>query len=289
MIKSRESHMPIAFITGASSGFGQLAAVALARQGFTVIATMRNLAKQEPLLQLAKQADVIDRIECMELDVTDSRQIGHAVDEVIRRHQRIDVLVNNAGLALGGMVEEIPLENWREQMETNFFGLVAMTQAVLPHMRARRSGKIINVSSISGRIGFPGLAPYAASKFAIEGFSESLRMELLPHGIHVALVEPGSYKTNIWSNGIERLSVRDAKDDHSPYRQQLEAILAYTRQTADQAGDPQEVAAVIAKIAQTKSPKLRYLIGRGTRISAWGKAILPWSWFERIVLRQLGK
>lgn len=288
MKKSRESRMPIAIITGASSGFGQLAAVELARQGFTVIATMRNLSKQGQLLQLAQQAGVIERIECLELDVTDSRQIGLLVDEMIQRHQRIDVLVNNAGLALGGMVEEIPMNDWREQMETNFFGLVAMTQAVLPQMRAQRSGKIINVSSISGRIGFPGFAPYAASKFAIEGFSESLRLELLPHGIHVALVEPGSYKTNIWSKGFDRLPTQEAAAN-SPYQQQLEAILAYTRQTADQAGDPQEVAAAIAMIARSKSPKLRYLMGRGTRISVWGKAILPWTWFERIVLRQLSK
>ncbi|GAA3324660.1 hypothetical protein GCM10020331_053430 [Ectobacillus funiculus] len=144
-----------------------------------------------------------DRIHIIQLDVTDSSAAAAVITDIIRCYGQIDLLVNNAGYAAGGFTEELAAEQWRQQFEVNFFGLVTVTKAVLPSMRERRSGKIINISSISGRIGFPSMGPYVSSKFAVEGFSESLRLEMLRYGVYVVLIEPGSYRTDIWSKGLE--------------------------------------------------------------------------------------
>lgn len=191
-------HDPIALITGTSSGFGLLTALTLARRGYKVIATMRDLNRKDELVEQAEQAGVLERIHLMTLDVTDESSVASAIHAVTELFGRIDVLVNNAGFAVGGYVEEVSMEAWRRQMETNFFGLIAVTKGVLPIMRMQRAGLIINVSSVSGLTGFPGYAPYAASKFAVEGFSESLRQEMLSFGVRVVLVEPGSFRTPIW-------------------------------------------------------------------------------------------
>jgi NAD(P)-dependent dehydrogenase (short-subunit alcohol dehydrogenase family) len=276
-----QSRKGVAIVTGTSSGFGMLTALELARKQYHVVATMRNTEKAGELLERAGRAGVSGRIEVCCLDVTAPSSIERIMDETLRNHGRIDVLVNNAGLAVGGFVEEVSMEDWRRQMETNFFGLVAVTKSVIPIMRQQRSGMIINISSISGRVGFPGYAPYASSKFAVEGFSESLRHELAPLGIKVVLVEPGAYKTPIWGKGLA-----DMPDpDSSLYRDRLRAITAYSRRTAETAPDPQQVADVIGSLVGTRSPRLRYVLGRGTLTAVWGKALLPWKWFERIIER----
>jgi len=282
-----ETTLPIAVITGASSGFGLLIALELARRGHRVIATMRNVNHSGPLMRRAGEAGLAERIECLPLDVTDHQAISETVHYISQTYERLDVIVNNAGMAIGGCIEEIPMEDWKRQLEVNFFGLVAMTQAVLPHMRERREGKIINISSVSGRLGFPGYGPYAASKFAVEGFSESLRLEMLPFGVHVALVEPGAYRTDIWSKGFDHMNTR--MPEHSPYERFLSAILRYTRNVAQTADDPQHVARVVADIAMSRYPRLRYPLGKGAALSIAGKALLPWKWFERILLRELDK
>lgn len=273
----------IALVTGASSGFGLLTSVELARRGFKVIATMRNPRKSGTLLTEAERAAVQDRLETIRLDVTEPAAIREAVADVMRRHGRIDVLVNNAGYAAGGFVEEVPMAAWREQMETNVFGLIAVTQAVLPHMRGQGCGHIVNISSVSGLIALPGYAPYSTSKFAVEGFSEALRLEMKPFGIDVSLVEPGAYRTEIWKKGFHAVHVSDA----SPYRGMLDRILAYSRKTSDNAPDPAAVARLVASIAGTAKPRMRYLSGRGMRLSVWGRALLPWRWYEALLLRML--
>lgn len=274
-----------ALITGASSGFGLITAVTLARSGFQVVATMRDLRKKDKLLEQAKLSGVESLIVCKELDVTSHEAAAPCMNAIIREYGPLDVVVNNAGFAVGGFIEDIPMQAWRSQMETNFFGLVAVTQAVLPSLRERGQGLIINISSISGRIGFPGYAPYAASKFAVEGFSEALRLEMLPYGVKVVLVEPGAYQTDIWRKGFEQIH---AKPD-SPYLSRLEAILRYSRHTAASAPDPQEVASLIARIADMRHPKLRYPLGQGTAFSIWSKSVLPWKWFERIINGMLNR
>ncbi|WP_054940106.1 SDR family oxidoreductase [Paenibacillus ihuae] len=273
----------IALITGTSSGFGLLTALTLAEKGYHVIATMRDLGRKDELIRQAEEADVLNRIHLMTLDVTDSESIESAVSAIIDRFGRIDVLVNNAGFAVGGFVEEVSMEEWRHQMDTNFFGLVEVTKAVIPVMRQQRGGCIINVSSVSGLIGFPGYAPYAASKYAVEGFSESLRQELLPFGIRVILVEPGSFRTSIWGKGID--GIRTSED--SPYNKQLNEVLSYSRRTAETAPDPGQVAELIGKLVLMRAPKLRYPIGKGSKVLSIGKALLPWKTLERLIAKSL--
>lgn len=274
---------PIALVTGASSGFGLQTSVALAKVGYKVVASMRNLEKRGPLEVAADKANVRSLIEIIQLDVTDPFNIEAVVKEVTQRFGYIDLLVNNAGYAAGGFTEELPIEEWQRQFEVNFFGMVAVTKAVLPSMRESRSGKIINISSISGRIGFPAMGPYAASKFAVEGFSESLRLEMLRYGIYVVLMEPGSYKTNIWSKGLDSLTITP----NSPYSKEMKNILKQIQQTADVAPSPDEVIEQIVKIAKDPSPKLRYPMGKGVKLVIFLKQVLPWKWWERIVTKRL--
>lgn len=273
----------VALITGTSSGFGLLTALELAKQGYKVIATMRDLRRKSELEKQAEQAGLLQQIHFMTLDVTDSDSISTVIASVSDTYGGIDILVNNAGFAVGGFIEEISMEEWHRQMDTNFFGLVAVTKAVLPVMRVQESGTIINVSSISGLSGFPGFAPYASSKFAVEGFSESLRHEMSPYGIRVVLIEPGSFRTPIWGKGMEQLQ----SHDDSPYKERLNAVLRYSKHTAETAPDPVLVAKLIGRITQMKSPRLRYAIGKGTQILILGKTLLPWKWLERIIAKEL--
>ncbi|WNS45919.1 SDR family oxidoreductase [Paenibacillus sp. MMS20-IR301] len=273
----------IALITGTSSGFGLLTALTLARRGYKVVATMRDLSRQTGLVQQAEQAGVLERIHLMTLDVTEESSIAAAARKITEQFGRIDVLVNNAGFAVGGFVEEVSMDEWRRQMETNFFGLIAVTKAVLPVMRAQGEGQIINVSSVSGLTGFPGYAPYAASKFAVEGFSESLRQELRSFGIKVVLVEPGSFRTPIWGKGIAGMHTRE----DSPYQARLDEVLRYSRKSAETAPDPQEVAELIGRITGKSKPRLRYPVGKGSRLLIVAKTLLPWKLLESIVARSL--
>lgn len=279
----RQTNEKVILITGASSGFGMEAALSLAARGYRVIATMRNLQGSVAVKEAASRQQLTDRIDYLQVDVTVPKTIQTAVSKVAQRYGRIDALINNAGFAVGGAIEEIPLEQWRSQFETNFFGLIAMTQAVLPLMRNQRKGTIVNISSVSGRIGFPGYAPYAASKFAVEGFSEALRMELLPFGIHVVLIEPGAYKTSIWQKGFYAIHVQA----NSPYASMMNAVLAYSRRTATTASDPREVVSAIVKAVESSSPRLRYTMGKGTRFTILAKALIPWKWLEYYIGRAL--
>ncbi|KZE69053.1 short-chain dehydrogenase [Fictibacillus phosphorivorans] len=273
-----------AIVTGTSSGFGMHCAVELARAGFDVVSTMRNLDRAEILLKLADGHHVADRIHLHPLDVTSAESVS-TFTTYIKKFPSIDVLVNNAGFALGGFSEELTIDEYRLQFETNVFGVIAVTQAVLPIMRKNRRGRIINMSSISGKFGFPGLSSYTASKHALEGYSESLRLELKPFGIDVVLVEPGSYQTNIWSS-IDKLTI----DSESPYHFYMKALLRDIESGKGSHGDPLDVAKLVTRIAtSTKTPKLRYPIGRGVKLSLFLKMILPWKWLENVVIKKLLK
>jgi len=274
--------MKTAIVTGCSSGFGELIAIELAKTGYNVIATMRNLKKQDTLLKLAAAESVTDKITVFPLDVTQQQSIEE-LKIFVESLVSVDLLVNNAGYAQGGFCEELSVEAYRNQFETNFFGVIAVTQAILPFMRKQRSGKIINMSSISGRFGFPGLSAYVASKHALEGYSESLRLELKPFGIEVVLIEPGSYRTNIWKS-IENVSM----PNESPYELLKDSIMKNLTAGQDSYGDPLDVARLAAMIASNESqPNLRYPIGKGVRTMIQLKNYLPWKTIERIVLKKL--
>ena len=267
----------IALITGVSSGFGLLTSVELAKAGFGVVATMRDLARRERLDEAAAAAGA--ELDVRRLDVTDFGTLAGFVDEVVRAYGRLDVLINNAGFAVAGFAEDIKLEELRLQFETNFFGAVAMTRAVLPVMRRQRSGHIIQVSSISGLHGSVSVSSYSASKHALEGWSESLRMEVNALGIKVVLVEPGSFQTDIWTRGA--VMGKEVTKDTSPNFQRSLRMRETIKKIPK--ADPTAVAQLIVRIAQDPDPKLRYLIGRDARIQLAMKRILPWKWHERVI------
>lgn len=275
-----------AVITGASSGFGMLASLELAQRGFDVIAAMRNEAKGVPLQEQAAALGVQENIEISQLDVTDEASI-QSLEQRLNERGKVDVLINNAGYAAGGFVEEVSLDTYRQQFETNVFGAIAVTKAVLPIMRKQRSGTIINMSSISGRMGFPGLSPYAASKHALEGWSESLRLEVQPFGIHVVLVEPGSYKTNIWSTGKQ--IAKASFDPSSPYYTYMQDIETYLNKGQDAYGEPAEVAKKLADIAEQQNPPFRHPIGKGVKLSIALKSMISWERWEQLVLKRLNR
>lgn len=276
----------LAVVTGASSGFGLLISLELAKKGFYVVATMRDLKKQMHLINEADRYGVKEYIEVYPLDVTSRESIDQWRD-FIEGKGRIDVLVNNAGFAGAGFAEEVSVEEYRQQFETNFFGVIGVTQAILPLMRQQGRGKIINMSSISGRVGFPGLSPYVSSKYALEGWSESLRLELKPFGIDVILIEPGSYQTNIWSSG-KQVTEKSLKRE-SPYYEVMAKIERYIEKGAASFGDPADVAKLTASIATKEGASLRYPIGKGVKSSILLKTILPWSFLEKYLLKKLMK
>lgn len=269
----------IAVITGASSGFGLLTTVELARAGFRVVATMRDLGRREKLATAAATASVAGNIDVRALDVTQFERIAECVDGVVRDYGRVDVLVNNAGFAVAGFIEDVTLDELRMQFETNFFGAVAMSKAVLPVMRKQGSGHIIQISSIIGLQGSLSLSSYSASKHAVEGWSESLRLEAKPLGIKVVLVEPGSFATNIWTRGA--VMAQEAVKESSPnYQRSLRMRSAVQKLPK---ADPITVAKLIVEIAQDPNPKLRYLVGRDAKMQLAFKRILPWKTYEKMI------
>lgn len=274
----------IAIVTGASSGFGMLTSIELAKQNYYVVATMRNVDKRFALLERVGEAKVAKLVEVFSLDVTNDHSLL-VFKEKLRELGRVDVLVNNAGYAGAGFSEEIPINEYRQQFETNVFGAISVTQLCLPYMRDQRNGKIINVSSISGRVGFPGLSPYVASKHALEGWSESLRLEVGPFGIDVVLVEPGSFQTSIWSSGKQ---ITDKSlQSHSPYFSYMEKLSLHHEKGEASYGDPLEVAKLITEISQQSSTKLRYPIGKGVKFTLFIKSCFPWRLWERMVMKKI--
>jgi NAD(P)-dependent dehydrogenase (short-subunit alcohol dehydrogenase family) len=269
----------IAVITGTSSGIGLLTSVELAKAGFRVVATMRDLVRRARLDLAVSAAGVGATIDVRELDVTKFEAMPAFVESVLRDYGRIDVLVNNAGFPVAGFAEDIRLEELRQQFETNFFGAVALTKAVLPAMRKQRSGHIIQVSSIVGLNGAVSVSSYAASKHALEGWSETLRLELNALGIKVVLVEPGAFQTDIWTRGA--VMGKEATKPSSPNLQR--SLNVRERITKIPKDDPAIVARAIAAIAQDSNPRLRYLVGRDAKMQLAMKRLLPWKWYEKIL------
>jgi NAD(P)-dependent dehydrogenase (short-subunit alcohol dehydrogenase family) len=274
-----------ALITGAASGFGLLTSVELARRGWRVVATMRDTWRQHKLEDAAIAARVRDNIEILPMDVTRASEIAAVVEELEARETRIDALVNNAGFAMAGFADDVSEAELRRQLDTNFFGAAAVTRAFLPQMRRQGFGRIVMLSSISGRVGFPGIPSYCASKYALEGWSESLRHELRPLGIQVSLVEPGSFETDIWTRNAV-ISER-SQDARSPNAARLERWRERVRKGGKKS-DPRRVAEGIAEILEAPNPKMRYVFGRDAKLALAAKSLLPWGLWERLVARSAG-
>ena len=254
----------VAVITGCSSGIGFETSLLLARNGFYTYATMRNPEKSKKgILAVAKREKLF--LQVIPLDVTDARSVKDAIKKIIKEQKRIDILVNNAGYLLLGSLEELSITEVAEQFETNFFGVIRVTQAVLPIMRKQREGTIVNISSIAGRIGFPVSSAYVSSKFALEGLSESISYELEQFGIKVILIEPGITKTNFGNNfklgkRVARNYVRHSSPN-SPYTEMTQNRIAGFKPRFESGSPALEVADIILKSIMTNNPNLRYLVG----------------------------
>lgn len=249
----------IAIVTGSSSGIGFETSLALARNGFYTYATMRNLDKSKTILELARLEEL--PLEVLRLKVTDDKSVKKAIEKIANEQERIDVLVNNAGYALVGPFEELSIEEFKEQFETNVLGAIRVTQGVLPIMRKQRCGTIVNISSIAGRIGFPLTSAYVSSKFALEGLSESIAYETEQFRIKVILIEPGVIKTN-FDNNLKIGKRVAATDPNSPYAEITKRRILGFKPRFEKGSHPTEVAkAILRAIESENSPELRHLVG----------------------------
>jgi NADP-dependent 3-hydroxy acid dehydrogenase YdfG len=250
--------MTVTVITGTSTGIGLATTVRLAKHGHKVYAGVRNPTTATVLQAAIDQSD--GAIEMLTIDVTDEKSIQTAISKVLTAEGRIDVLINNAGIGRGSAIEETDLSAVRDLFDTNFFGLVAVTKAVLPGMRERQSGTIVNISSIAGRYVTPMNAFYAASKHAVEAFSESLASQMSHFNVRVAIVEPGVIATAIFENSR---NAQDAPDPNSPYAVHARRVAArFAKGLADGVTSPETAAEIIENAINTDDPKLRYLVGK---------------------------
>jgi NAD(P)-dependent dehydrogenase (short-subunit alcohol dehydrogenase family) len=259
---SSPSERMVAVVTGSSSGIGYETVLALARNGFTTFATIRNLGKAGQIESVASKEKL--PIHVVQLDVTDDASVQNAIQEVMKKAGRIDVVVNNAAYGLTGAFEDLSIEEIKTQYETNFYGVIRVTQAILPIMRKQGSGRIVNISSGAGRFGYPGGSAYVSTKFALEGLSESMAYELEPFGIKVVLVEPGVIRTNF---GSSMILAKRAQNLSSPYSQMMQRMGASFEQLQKNASDPDLVANIVLQAATSQNPELRYLAGKD--VEAW--------------------
>jgi NAD(P)-dependent dehydrogenase (short-subunit alcohol dehydrogenase family) len=250
-----KSNQKVAVVTGSSSGIGYETSLTLARNGFLTYATMRNLNKSENVKLAATKENL--PLHIIQLDVNDDTSVKNAVQKILSETGRIDVLVNNAGYGLNGAFEDLAIDEIKAQYETNVFGLIRTTQAVLPTMRRQKSGVIINISSAAGRFGYPGGSAYVSTKFAVEGLSESMSYELEPFGIKVVVVEPGVIRTNFVT-----VAAKKSQDQNSPYSQMMQKIATSFEGMMKNSSSPDLVAKVVLKAVTNENPNLRYLAGK---------------------------
>ena len=270
---------PVALVTGGSSGIGESTARALHAKGFTVYAVARRVDRMAALAEAG--------VHTFAMDVTDDATMVAGIDRIIAEQGRIDVLVNNAGYGSYGAVEDVPIDEARRQFDVNVFGLARLVQLVTPHMRAQRSGRIINISSIGGKIYEPFGAWYHATKFAVEGFSDSLRMELRPFGIEVVLIEPGPIRTEWNEIARDSLLERSGAGAYATYARQAHGVMERFDEPS-RASTPEEVADKIVKAATVKRPAARYPVGRGARTITTSRDLLPDRVFDEMVSRTYG-
>jgi NAD(P)-dependent dehydrogenase (short-subunit alcohol dehydrogenase family) len=266
----------VALVTGGSSGIGERTSLRLQEAGFTTYAVARRVDRMGGLAEAG--------VTTFAMDVTDDASMSSGIERILADHGRIDVLVNNAGYGSYGPVEVVPLEEARRQFEVNVFGMARLIQLVMPHLREQRSGRIVNVSSIGGKFYEPLGAWYHATKFAVEGFSDSLRLELAPYGIQVVIIEPGPIRTE-WSaiarDGLVEVSAGTA------YERQAEGVRARmeTGERPMYSSGPDVVAKAIVKAATAARPKTRYPVGRNARSIVTARRLLPDRAMDAVISR----
>lgn len=272
--------LPVAFVTGASSGIGRATALLLARSGYRVFATVRSEAGEGALRAAAGALP----LEILRLDLADEAGVTRAVQEVLRRAGRIDVLVNNAGFAMLGAVEDLPREALRHQFEVNVFGAIQLCREVLPAMRAQCAGHIVNVSSLAGKVSVPLMGAYCASKFAIEAFSDALRAEVKPGGVRVALVEPGPVATNF--NRLARNESHLILESPSVFH----SVYARLRHPASDrwAASSDRVARVVLRAIRSRHTRSRYRVRIRESLAAGAVSFIPRGALDWLMIRFIG-
>jgi NAD(P)-dependent dehydrogenase (short-subunit alcohol dehydrogenase family) len=268
----------VAVVTGSTGGIGLATSLALARNGYLTYATMRNLAKRDSVQSVADKQHLPIRV--VQLDVTDENSIKSAIQSILSETGRIDLLVNNAGYGLTGALEDIGIDEIKAQYETNLYGVIRVTQEVLPIMRKQGSGRIINISSGAGRFGFPGGSAYVSSKFALEGLSESMAYELEQFGIKTVLIEPGFVRTNFGDNMV---IAQKAQDPNSPYSQMMQMMSSIRGKMLENASDADLVAEVVVEAATAKEPNLRYLAGKDVQQMVAAKKSMSDEEFQKMM------
>jgi NAD(P)-dependent dehydrogenase (short-subunit alcohol dehydrogenase family) len=275
----------VALVTGSSSGIGFETALLLARNGFNTYASMRNLEKSKNITEIANREKL--PLQVVQLDVKDDKSVKEAIDKiVVAENQRIDILINNAGYGLLGALEDLSIEEIKAQFETNFFGVVRVTQEVLPFMRKQNNGIIVNISSVGGVIGIPGLSAYHSTKFALEGLSESISYELEPFGIRVVIIEPGFVRTNIMNSSIIAKKASDRKSPYFSSIQQLEKSFKSAMENTSASSPPEEVAKVILQAVTSERPKLRYAVGNDASSIIQTKTTMSDTEFRSLIKQQ---
>jgi len=266
----------VALITGASAGIGKATAKLLLQYGYTVYGGARRMDKMEDIKLLG--------VKLLKMDVADDASMVSGVNAIIKAEGRIDVLVNNAGFGSYGAVEDVTMDDARYQIEVNLFGLARLTQLVLPHMRGQKFGKIVNVTSIGGKMATPLGGWYHASKFAVEGLSDSLRLEVKRFGIDVILIEPGGVKTE-WG-GIAGESMQKVSGN-TAYKKIVQSAMKMFTRAKKNAAEPSLIAELIKKTITVKKPKARYSAGYLSGVILFMKKWLSDSMFDKIILSQL--
>lgn len=274
-------------ITGGTDGLGKAMALVFAERNYRVFAGGRSAERRAELDRIAAERRL--SIETLELDVTDDARVQRAVDTVLEKCGHIDVLINNAGVAYVGTVEDLTMESWRRQFETNFFGVVRVTQAAIPHMRVRKKGRIVLISSVAGLVTAPAQGSYSATKHALEALGNALRNELYSFGIQTILIEPGFIKTGIQKAAQELASPYEAKMSNGPYAQLYSAFLSAARNASETAKTtPEDCARIVLEAVEAPSPKPRYGVTPTATIVKWGKRLLTDSFMDRMTLRRFG-
>lgn len=270
----------VALVTGSSSGIGLETALALARDGYQTFASMRNTSKSGELENAAKKENL--NVEIIELDVDKEESIVSAIKKVVDSSGRLDVLVNNAGYGQFGCTEDVSVDDFRKQFETNFFSVVRIIQEVAPVMRRQGSGSIVNISSVAGRIGLPGSPAYISSKFALEGLGECLRYELGQFGINTTLIEPGVIKTNFFDS----MRVPDSKTDPK-YKQLTDNILSGLKMMVEMGTAPSQVADIVMKSLHDEEMLPRYAAGTDAAMFLEAKKMKTDIEFEKYMSKEL--
>ena len=270
----------VALVTGSSSGIGLETALALAKDGYHTFASMRDVSKSGELENAAKKDNL--PIEVIDLDVDKEESIITAIKKVMESSGRLDVLVNNAGYGQFGCTEDVSVEDFRKQFETNFFSIVRIIQEVAPIMRNQKSGNIINISSVVGRMGLPGSPAYISSKFALEGLVECLRYELGQFGIKTTLIEPGVIKTNFF----ESMKIPDSETDPK-YKELTEHILAGLKMMVQMGTAPSQVAEAILKAIHDDEMLPRYVVGTDAAMFMEAKKMKTDLEFEKYMSKEL--